>query len=51
MRPGRYDKLNFEESKQDFTYMLKEVNCNSYCNKVKSKITVISKTLLSCLFS
>jgi len=24
MRPGRYDKLNFEESKQDFTYMLKE---------------------------
>jgi putative transposase len=24
MRPGRYDKLNFEESKQDFAFMLKE---------------------------
>lgn len=24
MRPGRYDSLNFEESKQNFAYMLKE---------------------------
>jgi len=24
MRPGRYDKLNFEESKQNFAFMLKE---------------------------
>lgn len=24
MRPGRYDKLNFEESKQNFSFMLKE---------------------------
>jgi transposase-like protein len=45
MRPGRYDKLNFEESKQDFAFMLKEAERDLWSFMKDSQRKSYKKTL------
>lgn len=45
MRPGRYDKLNFEESKQNFAFMLKEAGHNLWGFMRENQKMTFKKTL------
>jgi len=45
MRPGRYDRLNFEECKQNFTFMLREAECDLWGFMRENQKMTFKKTL------